>query len=162
MTMLILLYLLIQTGQLIAYEETDIMVSSFNDFFSDKDLVSGDLKFAFAFSSYDEIYEVEEDPTIVTVDAAYRIWGETDFDFNEYLRPIETRPCTIEELGLEKNPLYDEDDPDSEEVELIISEDRSKTDFYPPKKISEEDLQSYWKKFKCMDIDVEIAGDYNT
>ena len=83
---------------------------------------------------------MEEDPRYATLRGEYRKWGWDDI-VEEYLDPIETHPCSDDELGI----VYDQ-----EQGEHVINyEDRSKTKFYVTRSQSHYDITQYRKKFKC-------------
>ena len=75
MTFLLLLYLSVQTFQLVLYKENAFFVSQTDGFFNGEDFISGDINFAFALSSYDGETGIIEDPTYITLTAEYRVWG---------------------------------------------------------------------------------------
>ena len=75
MVLLLLIYGSLQMIKLVLYDETSIMHSSRDSYFQGNELVENDLQFAFALTTYDDIQEIQEDSTYVTLEASYRKWG---------------------------------------------------------------------------------------
>ena len=150
---LMIFYGTLQFIKLYRFDETAIMHSSSPRAFAGDEIITGNLQFAFSLTTYDEITEVEEDPRYATLRGEYRKWGWEDV-VEEYLEPIDIHPCTDEDLGIKY---------DNETGEYSVNyDDRSRTKFFEPLEQSIYDITQYRKKFKCLDKQVGIAGDYNT
>ena len=76
-------YGLMQAVQLATYDETDIMVSSRDSFFSDQYVFSGGMMFAFGLTAWDAVQTNIEDPTIGTLKPYYKFWN-ADSDAPEF------------------------------------------------------------------------------
>ena len=140
--LLILTYGSLQMIKLALYDETAIMHSSRDSYYKGHEIIEDNLQFAFALTTYDDVTEVQEDPTIATLEASYRKWGWSDA-IEEYLEPIESHFCTNEELGIKF---------DSELEEYVIDEEnRDGTSFFPPHQQATSDITYYNKKFRCID-----------
>ena len=132
----------LQAIKLFKFGDTDIMESSRDTFFSDEFIFSGNMWFAFAITAYDSNQESIEDPSIGTLNAYYKTWGLGEDQATTYT-PIPSRPCT--EAELHANGNYN-------------GEGR----FWNPHSGAQGDLDFYWRKFRCLDVDqVEVQGDYN-
>ena len=140
--------------QLFQYDETDIMMSSRDSFFTADHVVNEGLMFAFGMTGFDDITESIEDPTIGQLKPYYKSWGILDEEaVDSDFEPLRYHTCTREELRLE-------DDPTTE-----LPPSGTSTQFYPIKKEGTQvDLDYYYKKLKCLDQDqqIEVQGDYNS
>ena len=144
---LILLFIIGSYGamksiELITYDETDIMVSQRDAYFNSSYVLDNDkMWYAFGLSAYDSDPESIEDESYGMLKPSYESWG---LDNEEFFQPIPTRPCTKAELH-----VGNETDPNSK--------------FFKPSEVYKQDLNTYWKKLKCLDVDkLQIQGDYNS
>ena len=140
---LLVFYGLMQAMQLFQYDETDIMMSSRDSFFTADHVVNEGLMFAFGMTGFDDITESIEDPTIGQLKPYYKSWGILDEEaVDSDFEPLRYHTCTREELRLE-------DDPTTE-----LPPSGTSTQFYPIKKEGTQvDLDYYYKKLKCLDQD---------
>ena len=90
-----------QSAKLLAYEETDVMVSTRDSFFDAEFEFSDNLAYAFGVTAYDDNREPVEDPTIGVLRPYYKSWGlkgvqakGVSFD------PLPTRECKNAELHI--------------------------------------------------------------
>ena len=86
------------------YDDTSIMISIKEYEYDDLDITSDYMNFnvAFGITRYDGSSASIEDPDYGVVNAYYRNWGVKD-DLHVYTDPIETRPCTYSDFGLDEN-----------------------------------------------------------
>ena len=138
---MIFFYGTVQFIKLYSFDETAIMHSSRDSYFKGDEIIESHLQFAYALTTYDDIEEVEEDPTYATLRGEYRLWGWEGL-VEEYNKPLDFHPCTDEELGIEYDASIGE--------HVVIEEDRSKTRFFMPREQSHYDLTQYRKKFRCL------------
>ena len=79
MTILLLLMLAfygtMQSVKLFEYDETDVMVSSRDSFFTTDFTYSEGLMYAFGLTAYDDNPDPIEDPTYGVLKAYYKSWG---------------------------------------------------------------------------------------
>ena len=137
LTLMFIFYGTLQAMKLFTFGDTDIMESSRDTFFSDEFIFSQNMWFAFAITAYDSNPESIEDPSIGTVNAYYKTWGLGE-DVSTVFTPIPTRPCTEAELYANR-------------------EYNGESRFWDPHIGAQGDLNFYWRKFKCLDVDrVEI------
>ena len=124
---------------LVDYGSNTIMVSTKDSYF-DMEYEFGTqdgFMIAFGLTTYDDDYEVTEDPQYGQLKAYYKSWGE-DGQPGIVWTEVPSSPCTENQL---------------KEGNL----------FYPVHKNSAFDLMAYHKKFKCVDKEqLTVHGDYNS
>ena len=126
-----------------SFEDTDVMISSRDSYFDPEYVFSENLMYSFGITAYDSNAEPIEDPSYGVLKPYYKSWGIKEgggVDFEEL--PI--RNCTTQELH-----VGDETDANS--------------DFFIPHPNSQKDLDFYYKKLKCLDVEkINVQGDYNS
>ena len=136
MTLLLMItlcfYGFMQSVKLIEYDETDVMLSHRDAYFSSDFVWSKDLMYAFGISAYDNDPEPIEDPSYGVVKPYYKSWGLIKDVRGVHWQEIPTRACSKAELN-----VGEQSDPD--------------TRFFEPHKNSASDLSFYHKKLKCLD-----------
>ena len=85
--------------KLFTFDDTDVMVSSRDSFFSADEIYSRDLAYAFGITAYDSNAEAIEDPSIGTLKAYYKTWGLHEGGGVKW-EPIPTRDCSQAELHI--------------------------------------------------------------
>ena len=101
------------------YDDTSIMVSIKELEYNDTQILTDRMNFnvAFGITYYDGDKEPIENPNIGTMKAIYREWGLGDYS-GVLETELETRPCTMEDFGLQDYEEGDQlPDPDSEDVD---------------------------------------------
>ena len=136
MTLILLLILgsygAMKSIELITYDETYIMVSQRDAYFNSSYVHESDkMQYAFGLSAYGSDRESIEDPSYGMLKPHYKSWG---FDTDDFFEEIPTRPCTKAELH-----VGNETDPNSK--------------FFKPSEVYKQDLNDYWKKLNCLDVD---------
>ena len=123
-----------QSIKLFTFDDTDVMVSTRDAYFTSDEEYSENLQYAFGVTAYDSNREAIEDPSIGVVKPYYKSWGIKagigGIDFEE----LPTRDCTPEELHVENKT-----DPNST--------------FFQPHPNSAADLGFYYKKLKCINVE---------
>ena len=137
-------YGIMQSVKLYEYDETDVMVSSRDSYFTSDFVYSNNLMFAFGITVYDSNRESIEDPSYGVLKPYYKSWGiKAGYETADW-EELPTRNCTEAELH-----VNGKSDPDSP--------------FFKPHKNSAADLGFYYKKLKCLDNStIEVQGDYNS
>mmetsp|Transcript_3475 Transcript_3475/g.4613 ORF Transcript_3475/g.4613 Transcript_3475/m.4613 type:complete len:112 (-) Transcript_3475:1558-1893(-) len=92
----LLFYGVMQSVKLITYDETDVMVSSRDSYFSADHVHTDGLWFAFGLTEYDSNPMPIEDPSIGVVRPGYKQWGTDATSFVD----LKTRNCTEAELHI--------------------------------------------------------------
>lgn len=148
MTVMLLIALIfygtMQSVKLLTFDETDVMVSKRDSFFDADFVYDEGIFYAFGITAYDSNDQPIEDPTYGVLKPYYKSWGIKEnvkgVDFEE----LPTRKCKTAELH-----IGEETDP--------------KSKFSRPHPNSQSDLDFYYRKLKCLDLDrIEVQGDYNS
>ena len=148
MTVMLMLFLcfygIMQSVKLYEYDETDIMISSRDSFFTSDFVYTNHLSYAFGITAYDSNREPIEDASYGVVKPYYKSWGIKAGIGGVDWEELPTRTCSQAELH-----VNDASDPDSP--------------FFKPHKSSARDLGFYYKKLKCLSSpEVQVQGDYNS
>ena len=137
------------------------MKSYRDDYFNDTHIESAKLNFnvAFGVTEYDNSSEYLEDPTIGTMKAYYRSWGE-GID-GVAVKEVPIRRCEMADFG-----LNDKGEKISHQSKTVLTEEESRSDtkptFFPVKDNQVYYLKTYGSKMHCIDEKIELHGDYNT
>jgi hypothetical protein len=111
-----------------------------------------DFFMAFALTEFDEGGDfIFDDPEIVSLKAYQYGWGEV---VEQAVLPLELRPCTAEELGLNADGRYIEDQ------DFNIRNPGQRLNF--PLKNGRDWVERYYKRMRCIDSDIELIGNWNT
>ena len=104
MTVLLLVFLvfygIMQAVKLFEYDETDVMISSRDAFFTSDFVYSKDLMYAFGITAYDNNREPIEDATYGILKPYYKSWGLKGTRDGIDWEPLPTRDCTESELHI--------------------------------------------------------------
>ena len=145
-TALLVLTLLFQTmlkgSTLVNFDETTLNQHEEQDYFNSSSVFSSNdgFKVAFAITAYDSNQTITEDPSYGVVQAKYRSWG--DEIVSKEQAELTTHPCSEQELGL--------------------TAQTNEGDFWKVNERSRRDVENFKPKFKCIDQDIQIQGDYNS
>ena len=91
----------LQSIKLLTFDETDVMVSQRDSFYSADFTYSNGLAFAFGVTAYDSETESIEDPTIGVLKPYYKSWGLVANGQSVDFEPLPTRECTKAELHVD-------------------------------------------------------------
>ena len=126
-------------------KEVDIITSIARDHFQDnEEFSSADNGFflAAALTNYDSNTEVLEKPEYGELLIEHYGWGNADIGYSYGSHPLPNRFCSREEIGLERT---------------------ENTKIYPIYERSIPEVETYSKKFKCIDSKSQVIwGDYNS
>ena len=129
----------------------DQYIQSVTDsFFTDEPFTTDDgFRVAFALSAYDSEQEFIEDPDYGTLKAYHYEWGFDEIQSSRLIE-IETRRCTEEDLYL------------NEEEDEEMGQNESQSKMYTLHEQGKSSVEYYKKKFRCIDEEISVIGDYNS
>lgn len=90
-----------QSIKLLTFDDTDVMISSRDAYFTSDDEYSENLQYAFGLTAYDSNREPIEDETIGVLKPYYKSWGIKAGIGGVDLEELPTRKCTSAELHVE-------------------------------------------------------------